>query len=635
MTRSTRTPTHTIPNLGPAYVTRRQFLEVAGAGILATSLPGCGGSSDSATPSYSQTIDWGERAIARVMSEQRDAAAISVALLKRNNIVWRRAFGKASVDDNKPATIQTRFNIGSVSKVLAGLAGVILQDRGLIDLDTPIVRYLPAFRMLSPAYARITSRHLLSHASGLPGTNGRNIFTFAPVPGYSADTETELLDTHLKHVPGQLAVYCNDGFTLFEQIVLAVTRQTFPDFVETNILAPLNMTNSGYPRSPQPAGEFAYPYFREKQYPQEFVNAFATGGLSTTPSDMMNLAQMFLAGGMFQGRHIVSPAGISAMATDQTTGLQINPSPEWRWGLGWDSVRQPGLANANVTAWEKNGGTAFFASEFFVLPDAQMALMLTGNSGYGGDALAIAEGILMRALQEDGSLGALPATIVNTVPPLATPPDTTDAAGIYGNYKAPLQVVVGEDGSLALNEWSGSAWAPLHSGVSRYRYRSDGWWWSDNGALPSFRFAEASGTDEAGNAYRYRYLMERVTPGAGYGRITLPIAQQLAPRPLLSAAWRSRMGSRWTVTNESPESVSWKLSDNPSVTIGSLVELPGYILFGGGSVGYQLLVPLADDRGGMSVKVPVNHGRDLNEIRFATVNGMETLTIDSSVYAPA
>lgn len=137
-----------------------------------------------------------------------------MALLKQGRIVWQQAFGKASVVDNKPATIRTRFNIGSVSKVLAGLVGVMLQDRKLVDLDTPVVNYLPGFKMLSPEYVRITSRHLLSHASGLPGTNSRNIFSFEPIPGYSADTESELANTHLKHAPGQLAVYCNDGFGL-------------------------------------------------------------------------------------------------------------------------------------------------------------------------------------------------------------------------------------------------------------------------------------------------------------------------------------------------------------------------------------------------------------------------------------
>jgi len=630
----TRDSTLARPAAAPAG--RRQFLGMAGAGLLAAGLPGCGSGGSAA--GYGQTIDWGRRAIEKVMSELPDAAAISVALFKGDAIVWQQAFGKASVAGNQPASVRTRFNFGSVSKVLAGLAGVILHDRKLIDLDAPIVSYLPAFSMLSPDYALITCRHLLSHASGLPGTNGRNLFTFAPIPGYSADTESELMQSHLKHAPGELAVYCNDGFTLFERVVLAVSGLEYPDFVEQNILQPLGMRDSGFLRSAAPAGEFAHPQYRGKTYPQEFVNAYATGGLCATPVDMMNLARMFLDGGVFQGTRIVSAAGIAAMATDQTTGLRINPSPEWRWGLGWDSVRQPGLAQANVLAWEKNGGTAFFSSEFFVLPGARMGLALSGNSAYGGQALAIAEGILVRALQEEGSIAALPATVGSAVPPLATPPamaDMADAAGIYGNYKAPVRVAFGADGSLALDEWSGQAWAPLVGGAARYQYRSDGWWWSDNPALPNFRFTEAAGVDAAGNAYRYRYLMERVVAGAGFDRITLPIGQQLASRAALSAVWQARMKSTWKLVNESADSVLWTVTADTRVSIDSLAELPGYILFGGSDMGLQLLTPLADDRGGPSVKVPVNHGRDLNEIRLATVSGAEVLTVGSLICAPA
>lgn len=621
-------------SLGVVSTGRRQFLEMAGAGLLVTSLPGCGGSDGDATPSYSKTIDWGRRTITQTMSEHPDAAAISVALLKGDNIVWQEAFGKASVKDNKLATIRTRFNVGSVSKVLAGLTGVILQDRRLIRLDEPIVTYLPEFKMLSPAYTRITSRHLLSHSSGMPGTDGRNLFSFAPIPGYSASTETELANAHLKHLPGQLAVYSNDGFTMFEQVVLAVTGLAYPDFVEENIFKPLRMADSGFPRSSRPSGEFAHPQLRGKEYPEEFVNAFATGGVSSTPTDMMNLARMFLAGGVFQGQRIVSAAGIAEMAVDQSKGRPINPSPEWRWGLGWDSVRQPGLDVANVLAWEKNGGTAFFSSEFFVLPAAKMGLLLTGNSAYGGQALAIAEGILVRALQEEGSIVALPPVVGNTVPPLAASADVSAAAGIYGNYKAPVQVNVGADGSLVLNEWDGKAWAPLIPAASLYRYRSDGWWWSDNGALPSFRFSEASGTDDDGQPYHYRYLMQRVVAGAGFERITLPIGQQLAPLPPLSAAWQGRMKLKWEVTNESPESVVWTMVEDPTVTIDSLPELPGYILFGGGDMGYQLLTPLSDSRGGPSVKVPVNHGRDLNEIDLFMQGGVEVLRTGSWIFAP-
>ncbi|KND57425.1 Beta-lactamase [Candidatus Paraburkholderia schumanniana] len=292
---------HALPfDLGPVSEGRLQFLGFTGAGMLATVLPGCG-SDDSPSQPYPQTVAIGQQAIQQAITDPaQPVAAISVAMLKGNNVFWQQAFGVSSVPNQTRATIQTRFNIGSVSKLFPALAAAILQDRRLIALDTPIIRYLPTFTMLSPEYAKITTRHLLSHSSGLPGTNSRNLFTFAPVPGYAADTQAELANTHLKHLPGELAVYCNDGFTMVEQIVLAVTGQSLASFVQANILAPLKMTNSGYLTAVPIDGSFSYPYANGTQY-QEFVNAYATSGLSSTPGDMMNLAQMILQGGVFQG----------------------------------------------------------------------------------------------------------------------------------------------------------------------------------------------------------------------------------------------------------------------------------------------------------------------------------------------
>ena len=611
----------------PLRAGRRQFLGFTGAGMLATLLPGCSGNSVHASP-YPQTIAMGQQLIQQAVSNPaQPVAAISVAMLKGNTVIWQQAFGVSSVPSQTSATVQTRFNIGSVSKLFAALAATILQDRGLITLDTPIAHYLPTFTMLSPEYAQITTRHLLSHASGLPGTNSRNLFTFSPVPGYAADTQAELANTHLKHLPGELAVYCNDGFTMVEQIVLATTGQSFASFVETNILAPLMMTNSSYLTSVPTTGSFSLPFANGTQY-QEFVNAYATGGLTSTPGDMMNLAQMILGGGVFQGQRVVSSAGIAQMGTDQSAGLLINPSPEWQWGLGWDSVRQPGLAAAGILGWEKDGGTAFYTSEFFVVPQAQLALMVTGNSGY--DARKLAETLVLSALKEEGTIAALPATVGTTVPSTASSPVIATSSGIYGNSDAPLQVVAGLDGSLQLNKWNPStqAW----TAVGTYQYRSDGWWWS-NSDTASYRFTIASGTDAAGNAFSYRYLMKRVVPGAGYAYLTLAVGQQLAPLAPLDNAWQQRLGTKWQVTNDSPTAVPIVIDGNEPALLTALSELPGYVLYGNTDLRYQLFIPLADDRGGMSVKVPGNFGRDLYEIRFASVTNATMLTLGSSIYA--
>ncbi|WP_323011267.1 serine hydrolase domain-containing protein [Castellaniella sp.] len=630
------------PFTSPQSSSRRQFLGYGAAGMLATVLPGCDADGGQSRTTYSQTIEWGRTEIARALAgDPGNVAAVSIALLKNDSVVWQQAFGRTSVQDNAAATIQTRFNIGSVSKVLAALATMILRDRGLLDLDVPVVRYLPGFTMLSPEYARITTRHLLSHSSGLPGTSMRNAFTFEPIPGYAVNAEAALADQHLKHLPGMLAVYCNDGFTMIERVVAALAKQDYASFIQANVLDPLGMADSGFLTKEPVGGSFALPYSGGRQYPQEFVSPLATGGLTTTPGDMMKLARLFLERGIYQSRHIVSADGIAQMGTDQTRSLIINPAPQWVWGLGWDSVRHPGLAAAGVQAWQKNGATAFFSSDFYVLPDQRLALAVIGNTGDSQRsdtyrAGALAEGVLLRALVEEGSIRTLPPLIAHTAPPVAVSPDLTDVVGVYANYNQPMRVTANQDGSFSLSSWNGSDWQAMNGGVS-YSYRSDGWWWSGDAPI-SYRFEVVSGTDTNGQAYRYRYLMLRGPLfGAGYNETTLPMGQQLLPLAPLNAAWQTRLGKTWTVINESPATVPSTLNGTPYATLNSLPELPGYILvrnssYDDGSPEYQLLAPLTDDRAGMAVKIPANAGRDLYELHFTVVGDKETLTIGSWVY---
>lgn len=602
-------------------ISRRHCLRLATAGLVGPLLQACGGSDSggggmapvSSEASGSETVRWCREAIKAALSRSDSrTTAISVALLAADGVVWREAFGHADRERELLATPEMRVNIGSVSKMFATLAVMILRDRGKLGLEQPVVELLSSFSMLSPGFTRITVRHLLSHASGMPGTNYRNAFAFIRIPDYAQDTMYALSQSHLKHEPGELAVYCNDGFTLLEPLVRELTGKDFTDFVQQEIFDPLGMGLTGYPVAHLPnlpEGTFVHPYYEGKRQSQEMMPGYATGGAFSTPGDMMKFARLFLDQGTFQGRRIVSAEAIRQMGMDQGPHVRIaNPAaPSTTWGLGWDDVRQQGAAAADLQAWQKGGDTYFFSSRFFILPEPRLAMMISGN-GFDYGALALAEGALMRAAQERGAIKSLPPAIASTVPPLASSSaDISKLAGIYASESGPLRIVAESDGSLALSLWSTAGRWESVQGIEKLRERSDGAWWSDKNSAACIRFQTVGG---------HSYLVSRVLSGNGLYWNGAVLGERLPPLDApLPDAWRARLGSRWVCTNESPESMA-KLLGPTIGHIDELKELSGYILWNN----RQLLRVVDDLTAGMTIKVPGFAGRDLVELRMVTVS---------------
>ncbi|RYF76986.1 MAG: class A beta-lactamase-related serine hydrolase [Comamonadaceae bacterium] len=609
---------------------RRASLGWAAASLAVPLLQACGGGS--AGPGFwpappdaaeAESVRWCRDAIraALARSNSTTTTAISVALFADDRVVWREAFGYADREREVAATADTRFNIGSVSKVVTALAVMILRDRGRLALDQPVAQLLPAFRMRSPAYTQVTVRHLLSHASGFPGNNMRNNGSFVPYLSYAQDTLNALTGQHLKHEPGEMAVYCNDGFTLVEPLVQALTGLSFPDFVQQEIFGPLGMALSGYPGAPAAEGSYVRPYYEGRSLTQEMSTPFASGGAFSTPADMLKLAQLFLNRGMHQGRQIVSAEAIREMGADQSARTRINPSAaSWRWGLGWDTVQQAGLNAAGLQAWAKNGGTFFFSTEFFVLPEARLAAVITG-SGHDYQPQVLMEGLLLRAAAERGVIRTLPPALVPTTPPPApTAPDTTALTGVYASSKAPVQVLADAGGSLLLSRWNNEAHQWDDANAQHLHARSDGNWWPEGPSTVCYRFQTVLG---------HRYVIQRVLSANALWWGELPLGEWLPPLDTpLPAAWHARLGSQWRYTSDSPDSLVSRLLPPIVWRIDELPDLPGYVLLDG----EQLMRVVNDHETAMTVKVPGNDGRDLLDLRMVVVDGREQLRLGHLVF---
>jgi len=136
----------------------------------------CG--SKSSQPTYDAAIQEGQTAVQELINQ--GASAVAIALVDDKRIIWSQGFGLADRVTGQMPTDSTMFGIGSVSKMFATIAVMKLVDRGVVELDTPLVTYLPAFRMAAAGYEKITVRMLLNHSSGFPGTDFRNMIVRSP-----------------------------------------------------------------------------------------------------------------------------------------------------------------------------------------------------------------------------------------------------------------------------------------------------------------------------------------------------------------------------------------------------------------------------------------------------------------------
>lgn len=602
------------------------------ATVAPASLVACAVGNDlpaSPTLNYTQTIANSRASIIKAIAET-DTPSVSVALIDRDRVIWSEAFGRIDRANNTAATTNTLFGTGSVSKMFAAIATMILVERGLVKLDAPLVDYLPAFVMASPEYTRITVRMLLSHSSGFPGTEQRGWFSSAPISGMAAQTLQTLATARLKHAPGEMSVYCNDGFTMIDLLVQAITGITYTRFVAQEVLAPLGMLRSRFGLEPFAPMSFAAGYAEGAKLPQEFANLYATGGLYSTPSEMAKLARMLLNGGEVDGVRILRAESVREMGRDQTLDQPLRPVilPDG-WGLGWDGVRQGGLDAVGVRAWHKNGGSFVYSSEFFVLPDEGLALMITGASTtYGAGALA--QRILLSALVERRTVAAMPRPLPSTPAPEATPrlapPDAI--TGIFANYEGLILVQAAANRTVSLREWTKDGWAEPTIGL---KFRNDGTFSSDVQPNTSYRAATSTGLS---------YLAKRRAPGPHWF-FEFPYAQKVVAKAPLSAAWRARIGRRWLAVNQPAESFEFavgKRATARSITLGVVPELTGYVVVHENefSSDYSQIVDasISDIAAFMFLRIPGELGRDLNDVRIELKSGEEWVRLGSSVFRP-
>ena len=311
---------------------------------------------------------------------KNDVQGLSIALVDDQQVVWSEGFGFADTAVQTPASGDTVYRVGSVSKLFTCLAAMQLMEQGRLKLDAPLATYVPDFSLRSrfSNAAPITLRSIMTHHSGIPSDYAKGMWTKQPQP--ISSLPALIRDEYAAFPPNTVFSYSNLGMSLLGLAVQNASGQEFSHHLQQAVLAPLGMNHSAF--SPAignvaPAAK-AYRNGEEKQEPP--LRDMPAGGLNASVNDMTRFIRMVLAEGDLDGQRIIKPETLREMLRPQNSDVALDQG--FRVGLGWMLDGLGGINIKNVgTVAHHNGATLYHRAQLVVLPQVKLGVVVLSNSG--------------------------------------------------------------------------------------------------------------------------------------------------------------------------------------------------------------------------------------------------------------
>jgi CubicO group peptidase (beta-lactamase class C family) len=151
----------------------------------------------------------------------------SILIAQKGEILFSKGYGMANYEHNVPNTSHTKFRMGSLTKQFTAMAIMQLQEKGLLDVEGPIIKYFPDY---PEAGKIITIHHLLTHTSGIPSFTGFPDFQkTSMMPSSLEETIARFKDKALEFAPGEKYNYSNSGYILLGAIIEKVSGQSYEE----------------------------------------------------------------------------------------------------------------------------------------------------------------------------------------------------------------------------------------------------------------------------------------------------------------------------------------------------------------------------------------------------------------------
>jgi D-alanyl-D-alanine carboxypeptidase len=297
-----------------------------------------------------------------------DTPGATIAIAENGRIVYSHAYGLRDREQHFPPTLDTHYEIGSITKQFT--AGVILQlqEAGKLHIDDKLATYLPD----APHANEVTLRQLLSHTSGMPEyLDGPDIEQVATKPATFDQLMARIAGKSLDFTPGSRWSYSNTGYVLLGRVIEVVSHESYRHYVQTHLLDPIRMTQTftvaDEAHLPNMATGYRHTDGRiERPLPISETFGWSAGFLVSTVSDLEKWNDALMNG------RIVTPADYALMSTSVKTTQQGDAG--YGFGLFVDSIdEQPRVGHT--------GGSLGFttANEYF--PKQGVQIIAFTNNG--------------------------------------------------------------------------------------------------------------------------------------------------------------------------------------------------------------------------------------------------------------
>lgn len=309
----------------------------------------------------------------------------ALALIKDGRIVVEKGYGYRDLTTRAPVTTATLFNIGSVSKSFTALDIAKLVDQRRVDLDAPVIRYLPDLRLSDPQATRtLTLRQLLSHTSGLPPDDQWP----RQVPLTRQGIIAEFATMPITAPPGRRFQYCSRCIVLAACVLERIVGQSWEAYTRTHIFTPLGMTAASFgPVGLEQASDHAQPYHHDPvlgQVPvpwgrlQYLIPLAPAGGIDATIDGMAGYALLQLGDGTIFGHRVVTADMLAELHRPEIAveagWSPFAPAENLHYALGWFTADTHG-----VHLDFHNGANPGFRSSIFLVPAFKAAVVILTN----------------------------------------------------------------------------------------------------------------------------------------------------------------------------------------------------------------------------------------------------------------